>query len=288
MRALVLSGGGAKGAYEVGAIKYLLGELNRDYGILCGVSVGALNASFLSMYARGDERKASTELEQMWLTIDDRHVYRRWCLWPLSVLWRPSVFNSKPLQDLVRSNLEPARLQSSGKKLRVGAVDLGTGVYRTWNERDADIVDGVLASSAFPAFLTPVEIGGKLYTDGGVRDVTPLEDAFQLGATEIDVVVCSPAGVTGAFKNKPKTLDVALRALATMEAEIDRWDLKVADLYNQLAALHAVEGKRQVPIRVLRPTEDILENSLGFDPGKIVDNIQRGYNEAKKVDWDAQ
>ncbi len=62
MRALVLSGGGAKGAYEVGALKYLLLDKETQYDIICGVSVGALNASFLSMYPLGQEKVAYQNL----------------------------------------------------------------------------------------------------------------------------------------------------------------------------------------------------------------------------------
>lgn len=55
MKALVLSGGGGKGSYQAGAIKYLLGERRENYDIITGTSVGALNGSFLSMYSTGKE-----------------------------------------------------------------------------------------------------------------------------------------------------------------------------------------------------------------------------------------
>ena len=50
MRGLVLSGGGANGAYEVGVLKYLIGEKNQEFDLFAGTSVGALNAGFLAQY----------------------------------------------------------------------------------------------------------------------------------------------------------------------------------------------------------------------------------------------
>ena len=52
-RALVLSGGGVKGAFQVGALMHSMGDLGRDYDIVCGVSVGALNAAGLCNVKRG-------------------------------------------------------------------------------------------------------------------------------------------------------------------------------------------------------------------------------------------
>ena len=66
MRALVLSGGAAKGAYQVGALKYLLGELELKYDAVCGTSVGAINAAFLAMFEHGKEKECIESLEKLW------------------------------------------------------------------------------------------------------------------------------------------------------------------------------------------------------------------------------
>ena len=82
MKALVLSGGGANGAFEVGAIQYLLGERREHFPILTGVSVGALNAAMLAMYPEGAEVDCSRNLTRVWETIrGNKGIYTNWSIW---------------------------------------------------------------------------------------------------------------------------------------------------------------------------------------------------------------
>src|SRR5712664_3334609 len=127
-RALVLSGGGAKGAYEAGALLQLMGEEKRDYDILCGTSVGAINAAYLAQTPLGSPGAAIDKLLDMWCAVGPEKVYKRWFPFgALSALWKPSVYDSRPLQDWIRSGLSPADIRTSGRKLRVVAVSLKTG-----------------------------------------------------------------------------------------------------------------------------------------------------------------
>src|SRR3972149_3643646 len=247
MRALVLSGGGSKGAYQCGVLQYLLNDLGTQYNVLCGVSVGALNAALLAMYPLGQELKAFTELKNLWGGINTAKVYKKWAFWgELAALWKPSLYDSSPLQILVKTTLDVNKLRSSGKQLRVGAVALGTGEYMSFGQAHPQIADAVIASSAFPAMLTPVTIEGQLWTDGGVRSVTPLKEAIDLGANDIDVVMCSPKDSRQLFPTNSPTLKVAERAIDLMNEEIIADDLKVAEYVNQLVIAKVLKEKRAV------------------------------------------
>src|SRR3990170_691842 len=102
MRALVLSGGGSKGAYQCGVLQYLLNDLGIQYSVLCGVSVGALNAALLAMYPLGQEKQSFESLKNLWTGINTSKVYRKWAFWgELAALWKPSLYDSTPLQMLV-------------------------------------------------------------------------------------------------------------------------------------------------------------------------------------------
>jgi NTE family protein len=294
MRAIVLSGGGARGAFQVGALRHLLGAKRNRYDIICGTSVGALNGAFLAQYQVGQEPEAARGLEDLWRSLKGNgSIYRRW-YWGLlgrlpAVLprWaggRLSAYSSKPLRHLVRTRLSPRRVQESGRILRVGAVDLVTGERKVWTEQDGPrLWDGVLASSSFPVMLEPVRIGSALYTDDGVRDITPIGEAILAGATEIDAIACSPLGVP---PHKPKTgLDVLERCLMAMSDEIDRQDFDVVELYNGLVRTGQAPGKREITLRVLRPREPVLESGLDFDPRKIRANIELGFEAAKGTAW---
>jgi len=281
VKGLVLSGGGAKGAYQVGVLRRWLGEEQRKYDIICGVSVGALNGSFLAQYPIGQEKLASIELTALWAGIDTAAIYKKWFGWEVAALWKSSVYNSAPLQRLVREKLNLEKVRSSGKKLRVGAASLTNGRYVLFGEDHPKLHDAILASSSFPAMLSPIEIDGELWTDGGVRDVTPLSAAIKLGADTVDVVLCSSPGVDHKFPKKPNALKVAARALDIMSDEVIENDLKLVDYVNRLVKVNAAaSGKRHIDVTLVRPKNSLTDNSLDFSPAGLRRMIEQGYNDA--------
>jgi len=144
-----------------------------------------------------------------------------------------------------------------------------------------DIASWVLASSAFPVMLSPIEINGQLWADGGVRSVTPLGEAIRAGATDIDVVLCGDPDMKVPFHAKGKAAlpSLAVRALEVMSNQIMRADLKIAGLKNDLAGPY-----RQVNIRVFKPSVNLdeIQDSLDFEQKGIQQLFQIGYEDAKK------
>lgn len=281
MRALVLSGGGVKGAYQVGALKHLIIDKKVQYDILCGISVGALNCSFMSMFSKEDEEQALNELYGFWKTVNNDTIIKPWCPFrQLHAFWLSSMYNSQPLIDLIHERIDLEKVRASGRKVAVGAVSLTTGQYKSFTPDDDSFVDGVLASSSFPAGLKPIKIGNELYTDGGVKHITPLKEAIAFGATEIDVIICSPEMTTAPFKENSNALKLALRTIDLMTDEIINADLKTAKLYNKIAALDPSCGKKVVKLNILRPTADLTDDSLDFDNAKILEMMEKGYKDA--------
>lgn len=286
-RALVLSGGGSKGAYQAGVLKHILGESKIKYDVYCGVSVGALNAAFLAMYANGQEVQASESLLQIWQTIRTKDVRKGWFPFgKLHALWKPSVYNSAPLIKLVRERLDVDAIRASGKELAVGAASLTTGDYRVFTHDYHDVAGAVLASSAFPAMLCPVKLDDELWTDGGVRDVTPIKAAIDLGAEKIDVVMCSPKDNDGTMDDdSPSTITVAKRSISILSDEVLENDIRVANLISELALVGRMKDKKQIQIRVLRPSVPLPGDSLDFDREDLDKKIEIGYDDAQKLSW---
>jgi len=284
MRALVLSGGGSKGAYQIGVLRHLIMDLGRQYDILCGVSVGALNCSFLSMFNKEQEKEGFEKLLQFWLTVNNDSIWKRWFPFgKLHALWLKSLFNSQPLIDTVHQYVNLDAIRKSGRQVSVGAVSLTTGQYRSFTQDDDSFVDGVLASSAFPSGLKPIFIDGELYTDGGVKHVTPLKEAINLGATEVDMILCAPTMSTAPYDNHSAALKLALRTVDLMSDEITDADLKMAILYNKMAEFDS--SKKFIPINTIRPKLNLVDNSLEFDPVQIKMMIDKGYEDAKAMKW---
>jgi len=286
VRALVLSGGGAKGAYQVGALQHLVGELQIKYDAYCGTSVGAINAAHLAQYGAGEEFLGAATLTKLWEALETKRVYRKWyhgLLWLLPALWRPSIYSTQPLRDMLKAGIDPLKLRGSGKKLRVGAINLNTMGRYVWTEDSPVIHQAIEASASMPVFFEPVHLQGAIWTDGGLREGTPLQDALSMGATEIDVIVVDQEAPEGAFTGTPTALDVASRTVDTMLHEITLWDLKGAALYNQLAAA-GLSSKRLVTIRVLRPSRPVGD-ARNFSSANNKAAMKQGYEDAKAMKW---
>jgi len=286
MRALVLSGGGAKGAYQAGALNYILGEKFRHYDLYAGVSVGALNALSLAQYKKGNEDQASLVLDHLWANISTAKVYHdRTPFGFLSIVSEPSLYSTDPLRLMIASGFDAAKLAKSGKQLRMMAVDLITAEKRVWTEKTPDLISGALASCSFPLAFAPVEApSGSYCTDGGVRDATPLGEAILAGATEVDVILCECEKL-GPWKKEERALSIGPRVLGIMAAEMFEDDLKIAMLYNDLVGHEKHSKKRHVKINVMRPSSNILDNPLDFSQDKARANMKRGYEDAKKQEW---
>lgn len=278
-RALVMSGGSSKGAYAVGCLGHLIMDLNHKYQIVCGISVGAINASFLSMFK--DEKEGYPYLLNFWKNIKKSQVYKNWFPFGrINALWKKSLYNSQPLIDLIHSNIKLDKIRESGKNISVGAVSLTSGKYRLFTEQDDCFVDGVLASASFPVALNPIEISGELYSDGGIQHIAPLKAAIDLGADEIDVIICSPEKTTTQYDNNSKTLTLALRSVDLMTDQIINADVQMANMYNELVLSGAYTDKRYVNIHMLRPDYDLTEDSLNFNNTEINIMIEIGYQDA--------
>lgn len=280
-RALVLSGGGSKGAYEVGAINCLMGVRQRRYDIFAGVSVGAINAAFLSQYK--DDDVDIHLLNTLWQKrLTTKAVWKRWFPFGrVHGLWKSSLYNSKPLRKLITANYSPDATKASGKILRMGAVNLADGKYRIFRETDDNLLEGVLASSAFPAFLTPAIIEGSQWIDGGLRNVTPLKAAIDAGADEIDIVMTSPPGVVEKL-GKLTALGIAFRSIDIMSSEIIENDIRMVGCVNLLVHTQCVD-RRHIDLNIIRPKKPLGVHSLKFNQVDTNRLIVQGYEDAAEV-----
>jgi NTE family protein len=283
MRALVHSGGGSKGSYACGALAYLLGDLQRDYQVFCGVSVGAINTAFLSQFPTGQEKVASDELIRIWSQIDTSKVYHDWRPFgKWAALWKTSLYDSSPLQHLIRENTDLTRIRNSGKQINVGAVSLNSGKYVIFDQSSDHLIEAVIASASFPGLLTPIPFDGHLWADGGIKQISPIKQAIDLGASEIDVIMTSPQTRIKHFIEHPKTIDIMKRALDLSSDKIMSNDIERMEMYNQLAEAGLTE-KRQIRFNIIRPAFNLTDDLLDFDPVKMRKMMDLGYADAQKI-----
>jgi NTE family protein len=225
--ALVLPGGGARSAYQVGVLKAIAGWCRPGeplpFSILCGTSAGAINAAVIGAYA-GDFRRGATELDRVWSGFRVEQVFKcgafdmlstglQLLLALISGGWLQAVpralFDNTPLLALLAREVDLAHLaQAIGagdlEAIAVTATGLGGGEsvtfvqsarpFETWNRAGrrgvaADItLDHLMASSAIPLLFAAVPIGYRHFADGAMRQAMPFAPAIHLGADRILVI----------------------------------------------------------------------------------------------------
>jgi NTE family protein len=302
--ALVLSGGGARGAFQFGAIKYIEKVLKQkhpglDYSIIAGVSVGALNAGMLAM-------GKFHELERIWSTITNDKVYRGKNF--LCIVWRlitgrKSALSNMPLQIRIAKHFHLADVNTSKHDLRIGVVSLFDGRYRMVKpddlEEDASFHDAVLASTAIPILWEPVEVvklkdGGRIHVgvDGGVRNVSPLGDVLADNPSHIIIINCSSLQLENAPSAGKNIIEIAMRSFEDVmmneifASDVDQF-LKINRLVKQ-AESHGVtlrkdDGSAYKYFNSVRiePDED-MGDTLDFSREQLRWRIEKGFEVAER------
>jgi predicted acylesterase/phospholipase RssA len=201
-RALVLSGGGVKGAFEAGAVYHLVVQRGCDFGEFSGVSVGALNAVFLAQAQQASDANEShadlvdqsEALVSLWQSLRNSHDFAR--NRPLATLrfglfGLDSLVDFTPLRHLEDHNISPKKLKK-GRPVRIGVVSFDDGQYheilsKSWlsAERKLDFLDYLYASSIPPVFGRLPRIAGNdpanalnQFADGSLRHITPVNSYF--------------------------------------------------------------------------------------------------------------
>jgi len=236
---LVLSGGGARAAYQVGALRGVAMVLPKDasnpFQIISGTSAGGLNAASLATHAQRF-RTAIRTLEYVWRNLDSGQVYRldssglisSASNWVFSFLSNRknqssvSLLNNEPLEDLLYTVLKLERIQShldAGflETLSITASGYSSGDSVSFfqsNRKDIDDwrrphrlgirtdigIKHLMASTAIPTLFPSVKIGREFFGDGAIRQLAPLSPAIHLGADRILAI-----GVSGNRTKRERT-----------------------------------------------------------------------------------
>ena len=173
-----------------------------------------------------------------------------------------SLYKTYPLRSILYKNLDINKLQNSGKKLRVCSVSYESGRYYHGKESDVNIVDWIMASSAFPVFFPMVEIEDEHWVDGGLLSISTLYEIMKLGATHIDIILTNPGSLSSFEKfGLPHQFE---RTLDIISAE---------NLSNDITIC-----KSNTNVRIFMPKENFNISSLNFDPEKIKAMYNSGKN----------
>ena len=290
---IVMAGGGARGAYEVGVLLFLRERLGRRLGfdipldILTGTSVGAINASYVAATLE-DPQNHINKLRENWntlrvdqlMSLDLSDVYRAGKL----------LFGSRVSEEKIRGSRHGGLINTSGlekfvsrtipwrginenlkqgrlRALAVSATHVGSGHAVVFSQTQKDIKPGwsnnpfvkhkrarigprhVLASASIPMFFSAVKINREYYTDGGLRQNTPMSPAIHLGADRLLVISLRHIASAGELQQQksntyPRPLFLLGKAMDAVLLDHTEYDLDRMERLNViLKAGKAVYGE---------------------------------------------
>lgn len=251
-RALITSGGGAKGAFTIGALKCLVANNIDQFDIISGTSTGSLIAILTAC-------REFTLMETIYQNVENDDILKKQNIVDNILNDRPYIYDTDPLLKTIDQNLSDAmfaRIKSSNTLLCLTAISLQSGKVTVFCTRNipsgpyydvkvintrSQLIDAAMASSSQAGFLKPVVMqtgiaadGSKImeqFVDGGNREVIPTRIATTLHPDEIYVLSNNPPVL---FPHNPlytSVMQIILRAIAIFIQDVRENDMAVLKQY---------------------------------------------------------
>lgn len=289
--AFVLSGGGARGAFQVGMAQHLFKQGIKP-NIVTGVSIGAINAYFIAQHN-------IEAMYELWTSIKKSSdiITPRYFAGPLMYLGlqfgQPSLYKPGPVSRQFLKQVKKRKSTDFKADLRIGAVNLTNGQYTCVGQTHPLLDCFLEASTAIPALMPAVSITTSrwcwhkskkqelknsgvegIYVDGSVRHQTPIEEAINLGAQEVHVLLTNNCVLTNTDRSFRSWKSILERTIETnMNASLAK--------AIQQASLMKVDGK-SIKIYVYEPPTIPSASILDFQPKKIKEMMLLGAKAATK------
>jgi NTE family protein len=257
--AFVLSGGGARGALQVGAL-YALLENGFQPDLFVGTSIGAVNAAFLTIY--GFSREGLDLLTDAWHQAASLDLlpnnYVRLTL--QAMLGRSSFSPANRIREFMTKNGLAPELRFADlhhPQLIIVSSDLSTGKPVLHGESPNDLVlDALLVSTALPPWVMPVHNQHQVLMDGGVVSNLPIESALQAGATRIFALDLSDTRETfGGKRGLGLFLNNLAYAIERREADLE---LRLASAQGVPVFYLRLMGKDPTPILDFHHVDELI------------------------------
>jgi NTE family protein len=283
-RALVLSGGGARGAYEIGVLKALC-EQGVNYDLAFGTSIGGINAAFFAQGKIG-------RIEELWRTLKATDIFRFPNIEQIRNIIKGSrwgLFDTSPLEELLYREMDLDLFKASATKVGFLTTDLCTLETRLITTDDIttikELVDTLMASSALPILFPARSLSGEgFWIDGGLVRNTPIQTAINMGAKEIHIVLLE-AETDGACPSN--ILQVLTRCADILLYASARDGIRLVNEYNKLVHsgqfADAEADVHPLIIKVFQPSDRVNTTVLDIDPMRSVRLIEMGYFEAMSL-----
>jgi predicted patatin/cPLA2 family phospholipase len=288
-KALVISGGGSKGAFAGGVAQYLMKKENKDYDLFIGTSTGSLMVSHLALGRLDDLKKLYTNVNQKTIFSNNPFKIRKVAgekvisIRHLNTFWnflngRKTFGESKNLRSLIKRKITKEmydEIRKNNKEVVVTVSNLTANQieYKSINECTYDdFCDWIWGSCNYVPFMSLLEKNNCQYADGGFGSLVPIREAILRGATEIDAIILETE-VTQ-FNRLPATNPFSLLfdVFDFMLTHVERHNITIG----KLAATN-----KDIKLNLYYTPTVLTTNSLVFDETLMRKWWKSGYKYAK-------
>ena len=289
-KALVISGGGSKGAFAGGIAQYLIEESKQTYDVLFGTSTGSLLISHLAAQRIPEIKHAFTHVTQASIFCNNPFIVKQkgklfktkinhFNVVKNFIKGRKTFGESSNLRHLIEQKITPTifkEIKSSEKEVVVCVSNftLNTIEYKTLSECSySDFLDWIWISCNYVPFMSLVIKNKFEYADGGFGCIIAIEEAIRRGATHVDAIMLSTEVQQLNRMRSRNAFDLVLSTLDFMGDQIMEDNIKVRKLYAQ---------EKNVQLRIFHTPRVLTTNSLIFDQDEMERWWQEGWEYAQK------
>ncbi len=289
MRALVISGGGSKGAFAGGVAQYLTEDLGRDYDLFIGTSTGSLLLSHMALHKAEKVKKAFTSVNQSSIfssrpfLIKKKHGQETISINHFNVILnflkgRKTFGDSLNLKTLLQKTFtkeEFKQLKESNKEVvvTVSNLSLNEVEYKSIKDYDYDaFIDWIWISCNYTPFMSLVTKNGCEYADGGLGSMVPIEEAIKRGATEVDAIILQTEVTYFNRMPSKNVFSLITNLFAFMLDRIETQNIRIGKFS---------AANKDCIINFYYTPSVLTTNSLIFDKDKMREWWESGYEFAK-------
>lgn len=289
MKALVISGGGSKGAFAGGVAEYLIKEKGKNYDLFLGTSTGSLLVTHLALNEIDKIKKLFTNVTQSdifsncpfnikevkgeaTVSINHFNVLKSF------IIGSKTFGESYSLKKLIKANIhlqEFLALKKADKDIIVTVSNLTHNrvEFKSIKEFEyEEFCEWIWISCNLVPFMTLVKKDKCEYADGGFSVLIPIDEAIRRGATEVDVIVLDPK--QSDINNSPSTNPFSLltRLIGYMLDRIENYNIKNGELEARL---------NNIKLKLYFTPIQLTTDSMIFDKIKMKKWWEEGFNYAK-------
>ena len=289
-KALVISGGGSKGAFAGGVAEYLMKEKQKEYDIFVGTSTGSLMVSHLALGMVDELKDVYTNVNQKSIfsnspfRVRNVHGTKVISIKHRSTFWnfikgKKTFGESKNLKKLIRKRITKKiynRIREEHKEVVVTISNLTANVieYKSILECSyEDFCDWIWGSCNYVPFMSLLEKNGCQYADGGFGCLVPIREAIMRGAKEIDAIILETEVTQINRLHAKNPFGLMLDVFDFMMEHVEKHNVTIG----KLTAKH-----RDVNLRLYYTPTVLTTNSLVFDKKLMTKWWEEGFIHAQE------